>query len=423
MEITEKLIIETIIRAVFWFSGFWFLYRIHTPDSFLRLPLPLKSKSTENRILNQNIEKSLIPEKGLKISIIIPARNEEKNIANLLDSIFSQELNPELSYSENSSFNELTDSSINIEVLVVNDQSIDATEEIARKYDVKVINIDSLPKGWLGKTWACYSGAEQATGDLLLFVDADAVFEKEGLFKIISAYKHASLGDKSVVSIQPYHKIKRFYENFASFFNLIMMGSMNIFTPLGFRLKPIGAFGPCLVVERDIYFSIGGHSSTKKDILEDLQIGKKFIKNNIYVYCMGGRKSISFRMYPDGLGSLVNGFSKGFSIGASSTTIMNLILIILWIAAAFYPITLLIESAVNFAAGSFNLAVFIIGISFYIAYAAQLIWMLKRIGNFSIMVGLFFPVFLVFFVIVFFWSIIRVVFKLNIRWKGRTINK
>ena len=277
---------------------------------------------------------------------------------------------------------------------------------------MKILNIGKLPKGWLGKTWACYNGANIASGDLFLFVDADVTFENAGLAKIILCY----LNYRGIITVQPYHKIKKFYENFSSFFNLIMMSSMNVFTPFGFKLKPIGAFGPCLLCKKNDYFSIDGHASVKKNILEDLEIGKKFMSQNMDVFCFGGKGSISFRMYPDGIKSLVNGFVKGFSTGASSTKLLNLVLIILWISGSFFPFTMLIQGILNFDMASFAAA------TFYFAYAAQMLWMVRKIGNFSIFVGLLFPVFIIFFILVFFWSSIKTIFAIETQWKGRSVN-
>ena len=234
-----------------------------------------------------------------------------------------------------------------------------------------------------------------------------------GLENLLLCY----LRHNGVITVQPYHRVKNLYENFATYFNLVLMGSMNAFTPLQRRAKPIGAFGPCLLCDRKSYFSIDGHGSAKSKVLEDLEMGKKFIKNRISVFCFGGKGTIDFRMYPYGIKSVVNGFSRGFSSGAKSTSILNLILIVLWISVSFYPLTLFFESAFNF-----NLIAFITGVVFYIAYAMQLNWMLRRIGNFSPVVPLFFPVFVMFFIIIFLWSIIANIFKINIKWKDRTIN-
>jgi len=122
-------------------------------------------------------------------------------------------------------------------------------------------------------------------------------------------------------------------------------------------------------------------------------------------------------MYPDGLGSLINGYSRSFSTGAKSTSVLNLLLIILWISGSFYPLTMFIGVIFNF-----NLIYLITGLIFYIAYAVQINWMLKRIGNFSFMTSALYPLFMIFFIIIFFWSIIISVFKIDIKWKGRSIN-
>jgi 4,4'-diaponeurosporenoate glycosyltransferase len=362
--------------------GFWFLWKIPFPGSKNKQGVPAEEKD-----INKHLAQ-------LKTSIIIPARNEEKLLPILLDSLSNQTIKPH-------------------EVIVVNDQSTDATEDIAKKQGAKVINIKELPEGWFGKPWACFTGANNSSGNILIFLDSDVFLEKDGLKNLLLSY----LKLKGVISVQPFHKIKQLYENFASYFNLVLMGSMNSFTPLQQRLKPIGAFGPCLLCEREAYFNIEGHSSAKKKILEDLTLGKKFINEGIPVYCFGGKGSVNFRMYPDGIKSLVNGFAKGFTIGARSTSIFNLILVILWIAGAFYPITMIIESLV-----SFNLIALLVGLAFYLAYSLQVFWMLKRIGNFSLIVPIFFPVFMIFFIVVFFWSIILTVFKLNVKWKDRDVN-
>jgi len=372
-----------IIRFLFWLTGFWFLWKIRFCG---------KSGSNVKHAIIKNDTRNQI--NALKISIIIPARNEENTLPRLLNSLSRQTLKPH-------------------EVIVANDQSKDGTEQIALKYGARVINLEELPGGWLGKPWACYSGARNSTGDVFLFLDADTFLEEDGLEKILECY----IFYKGVVSVQPYHKIKKLYENFSAYFNLILMGSMNTFTPMQLKLKPIGAFGPCLLCGRDSYFKIDGHGSAKGEILEDLEIGKKFLKNGIPVYCFGGKGTINFRMYPHGLKSLINGFARGFTIGARSTSILNLFLVIFWIAGAFYPVTLIIQNSMNL-----NIVELTAGIVFYIAYSIQILWMIKRIGNFNPAVAIFFPVYMIFFILVFFWSVIINIFRINIKWKGRSIN-
>ena len=88
------------------------------------------------------------------LSIIIPARNEETNLPTLLRSLTAQSVRP-------------------LEILVVDDASTDRTPGIARQNGAQVIPSLPLPAGWRGKTWACHQGAQHASGQLLLFLDAD----------------------------------------------------------------------------------------------------------------------------------------------------------------------------------------------------------------------------------------------------------
>ncbi|MBD0360026.1 MAG: glycosyltransferase family 2 protein, partial [Nitrososphaeraceae archaeon] len=96
-----------------------------------------------------------------KVSIILPARNEEKYIARCLDSLLRQDYP-------------------NFEIIAINDSSTYRTEVIMQHYaarDPRILVVDAKPKpdGWAGKNWACYQGYLRATGNLLLFTDADTV--------------------------------------------------------------------------------------------------------------------------------------------------------------------------------------------------------------------------------------------------------
>lgn len=327
------------------------------------------------------------------LSIIIPARNEQHNLPKLLKSIKAQNIKP-------------------LEVLVIDDNSEDGTGDVATGYGARVIRIKNDISGWMGKSLACYTGAKAARGQLFMFLDADTWFEGQGLEKILACRQKYG----GVLSIQPYHAIKRFYENFAIYFNLVLMSSMGVFTPLQKKIKPIGAFGPCLLIERETYYKLGGHKHTRDRVLEDLALGQKIVKAGIPLTCLGGKGTISFRMYPQGLKELVNGFAKGFSTGAKATSIINIILVVLWISAAFFPAT-----AISEAASSQNIWILAAGIGFYLAYGAQTIWMARKIGNFHIIAGILYPVFLVFFIAIFMWSIIMMILGKKISWKNRKV--
>lgn len=328
-------------------------------------------------------------------SIIIPARNEEKNLPVLLSSISGQRFQP-------------------TEIIVVDDHSEDKTADIASTFGARVIQSRRLPKGWVGKTWACYQGAEAASGELFIFLDSDTMIEEDGFEKIVGTWLQ---NQDSVLSIGPYHRTERFYEQFSAFFNLMMMAGMNAFTPINRRIRPTGLFGPSMIVSREHYYSVGGHAHVKDKILEDLFLGDSFIDAGIPLKILGGRGTLSFRMYPDGMVSLINGWSKSFATGAQKTSALAMVLIVLWTVGSLLTII--------FGKAAFFLGLFSpFGPWFLLQmmYALQIYWIFIRIGTFRWYTALFYPLPLLFFFAVFTRSIIMVKYRKNVQWKSRNIS-
>ena len=367
---------DTIIPFVlffFWLLGFVFLWRI---------PNPRKSGSSESALS--------------RVSIIIPARNEEQNLAILLHSLNRQTLKP-------------------LEILVVDDHSEDGTAAIAEGEGCVVLRSVDLPESWAGKPWACWLGANKARGDILLFLDADNFLEPDGLSRILHEYR----GKKGLLSIQPFHQMEKAYEKLSAFFNIVAMGGMRAFTLMGDKLQPLGAFGPCMVCSREEYFAMGGHSHerVRGEILENLALGKEFLKANGKVHCYGGKGAISFRMYPAGLGSMIEGFSKGFGTGANARSLGSLLMMVCWIFGCCSVTRHLIQSAVLGDMTELFWSALLDGL-----YVAQIYWMLQRIGNFGFLPALLFQVPLVFFVFLFGLSLFRIFFLRMVPWKGRNVN-
>lgn len=370
--IHESFIIPTklYVYFFFWILGFIFLWKI---------PI-LKRKGQPDSF-------------SYKLSILIPARNEERTLGHLLSTLNQQTLKPH-------------------EIIVIDDQSGDATAKIAREAGAIVVTSLDLPEGWTGKPWACWQGAQKATGDLFLFLDADTFLEPDGLFRIVSTY-HEKGG---LLSIQPFHKMERAYERLSAFFNIITLAGMNTFTPLGFRLKPLGAFGPCLICSKKDYFRVGGHEKARGEVLESLVLGREFLKANRKVHCYGGRGTISFRMYPDGLRTLIEGFSKGFGTGAKAVSLVSLFMIVGWIFGGVGVTRQLIQMALLG-----NMTEFLGWFVLDVLYIVQVHWMLLRIGNFGFSTAFLFQIPLLFFVIVFMTSIFRIFLMRKVQWKGRAV--
>jgi 4,4'-diaponeurosporenoate glycosyltransferase len=367
----DEISMDFIVQSVLWVLGFLFLFRISSCGGAINRSISYPS-----------------------ISVIIPSRNEENNLPNLLRSLEGQ-----LSSED--------------EVIVVDDHSEDRTKTVAEKSGVKLLESLPTPEGWIGKTWACSQGARMASGEILVFLDADTVLEKNGLKNIIEAYVERD----GVLSIQPYHKMRNLYEQFSAFFNIVMMAAIGAFTILGNRIKPIGLFGPVVAIKRQYYLDSGGHEKVKSEILEDVAFGSELQKKGVEVHCLSGKDTISFRMYPNGIKELINGWSKGFAVGAVKTSIPLLVLIVAWISGSIGTTRNLVEAIA--ATNSVQIAIW--G-GLYVLFAAQIYWMLVRIGNFKFYTALLFPIPLSFFVLVFTYSFVRIFLARSVKWKGREID-
>jgi 4,4'-diaponeurosporenoate glycosyltransferase len=310
---------------------------------------------------------------GEQLSIIIPARNEEHNIPTLLRSIAAQSVRPR-------------------EIIVVDDGSTDRTAALARQLGATVMASQPLPDGWRGKTWACHQGAQAATGGLLLFLDADTWFEPGGLGRVLSGYPGGAF------SVGPYHAVRKPYENLSLFFNL----NMNVGT------VPRGLFGQMLLVERESYQRVGGHESVKGRILENFRLAERFRAAGIPVRSEGGRSVFSFRMYPNGLRELVEGWTRGFASGAGQTPWGTLLMVVAWmIGLMLAPLGWLVTGdGLRWGA-------------VYLLCAAQVGWMGRWVGAFRWYTPLLYPVPLLFFFVVFARSTTRS--GKAVTWKGREI--
>jgi 4,4'-diaponeurosporenoate glycosyltransferase len=364
------MFVDWIVHCILWLFGFIFFYHF---------PLCRKKQTV----------KTARP----ALSIIIPARNEETNIPNLLRSLIGQL--------------EKYD-----EVLVVDDHSNDNTATVAVQEGAKVIKSEEMPWGWTGKTWACYQGAQSATNTLLIFLDADTIIEDSGLDSISGCYNEL----QGVLSIQPYHRMYKLYEQLSAFFNLILIAAMGSFTIFGKASKPIGLFGPVIVIEKNLYLTSGGFEKVKGEIVEDLAFGAELKKQGINLHCYRGRGTVSFRMYPGSISHLITGWSKGFAMGAVKTSVPVLIMIIAWIVGALGTTRNLIQTTIILDISTATLWGLL-----YIAYAIQLYWMLRKIGNFKPYTAILFPIPLLFFIIVFFYSFFIIFIRRSVNWKGRTL--
>jgi len=310
------------------------------------------------------------------LSVVVPARNEEHNLPTLLRSLAAQPGNRP-------------------EIIVVDDGSTDRTAARAREEGATVIASRPLPQGWRGKTWACHQGAEVAEGDWLLFLDADTWLEPNGLRAILAAGTQNGGG---AFSVGPYHAVRQPYEQLSLFFNLNMIAGT----------VPSGLFGPMLLIDRASYQRVGGHASVRGRILENVRFASECRAAGVPTRSAIGRGLLSFRMYPNGLRELIEGWTKGFASGAGQTPRVTLLLLIGWMVGLMLPPLLGVATGDWARSGGL-----------YALCAAQVAWVGRQVGTFRWYTGLLYPVPLLFFFAVFARSALRS--GKTVRWKGRDL--
>ena len=203
----------------------------------------------------------------------------------------------------------------------------------------------------------------------------------------------------------------------SAFFNIVLMAGLKAFTPFGRSITPAGAFGPCITCRRDDYFAIGGHEKVKNEVLEDMSLGRLFSQRGLSVNLYGGNGAVFFRMYPGGLGELVEGWSKGFATGALSIGLTFFLLIAMWITGCFSAGIGLVRASISPLPDEFALAAAI-----YVLYAAEIRWMLRRIGSFHILTAILFPIPLAFFAVILLRSFLLAKILRRVIWRGRIVS-
>ena len=183
------------------------------------------------------------------VSIIVPSRNEEKNLPPLLTSLES------LDYKR-------------YEVIVVDDNSTDQTFAVASGYQfANVVRAPAKPDGWAGKNWACWQGAGIAKGELLLFTDADTVHARDSLRKAVAAFEAERA---EIMSAPPFHECRNFWEK--------LLGAFHLFPLIvtSYRQKPsserLFAIGQYLMFTSESYRALYGHSAVKASLAEDIDL-------------------------------------------------------------------------------------------------------------------------------------------------------
>ena len=239
------------------------------------------------------------PVSGGQVSIIIPARNESVNIKTVVRSILRSAYHP-------------------FELLVVDDRSIDDTAAVVERLAaedtrVRLVRGAELPEGWYGKPWACVQGYRAASGDILLFTDADTRHEPELLGRAVGALRAVQA---DLVTVAPHQLCESFWER-------IVMPQ--IWLLLGLRYHPdsvnharrerdVIANGQFIMTTREAYEAVGTHATVGREVVEDLALAQAYFRAGRKLHFAFADRLMETRMYTN-LAELTEGWSKNVYLG------------------------------------------------------------------------------------------------------------
>lgn len=328
--------------------------------------------------------------KRASVSIIIPARNEERNLPILLGSLAKLELVPH-------------------EIIVVDDHSGDATGELARLFGARVVVPGPLGERFIGKTWACLCGAEAASGDLLLFTDADTWHAPDSLTASVAELEKTGA---AMLSLVPTHRCKQPWERLQGVFQLLLL----IATRAGAPRDQSYANGQYLLFRRDAYEALSGHRAVSPFIAEDLAFVRAARARGLPVRVLLAAGALSVRMYPEGFGAFFAGWRRNFREGMRNgglRTGLEMTAVMAWLVGT--PLCGLLElQAGRLSAAWLWLCVYLV--TCFLVAREQ-----RALGAFGVLSALLYPVFTLVFVAVSLVASVDALRGAPIKWRGRSI--
>jgi chlorobactene glucosyltransferase len=257
------------------------------------------------------------------VSLVIPARNEGRNIRRCVESAMASTYDP-------------------LEIIVVDDHSTDDTAAIAAQLAaqdprVRVVTPPSLPAGWFGKQWACDSGAREARGTVLGFLDADTWQAPDLVARTVNAMRTRGSDMLTVASTQ---EMGSFWEKLVQpqVFNIIWAryGGTEVMNESA-RAGDKIANGQCMFFRRDAYEAMGGHAAVRDKVAEDLALAQHWFSAGRRVTMVLGLAQLRTRMYTS-LRELVEGWGKNIYAGGRNAVPFGAF------GRAIYPLLLLLPA-------------------------------------------------------------------------------
>jgi chlorobactene glucosyltransferase len=248
------------------------------------------------------------------VSIIIPARDEEREIERTLSALRSQ------TYPA-------------IEIIVIDDRSTDSTPLIlarAAAEDPRITVISSVeepPAGWLGKPWALHRGSLAARGELLLFVDADVHYKPDAVAAAVAEIEER---DAALLTLLPTVEMRGFWEHVLmpnlAFFIYTVIPLWRTNRSSSARLAVGGGTGN--LVRRADYEAVGGHETLKDAVVDDVALARLMRKRGRRARVVRAEDFVSVRMY-HGLGEILGGFTKNaFAVFGRSYVVLTAVVLL-----------------------------------------------------------------------------------------------
>jgi 4,4'-diaponeurosporenoate glycosyltransferase len=254
------------------------------------------------------------------LSVIIPARDEEHNLPALLASL--AKLEPPAH-----------------QIIVVDDGSRDATAALARAAGATVVATPPLPAGWIGKAWACHTGAAHATAQWLLFTDADTAHAP---WSATAALATAQARGATLLSVVPTHTLRSSWERLQGAFWLLLLIACRAGAAERAEAKRASAatserrfsIGQYLLISAAGYRAIGGHAAIKDRLAEDLAMAAAVVDAGERFTLLYAPGLLGVRMYPEGLRAFLRGWRRSFRAGlaaAGGGGALELVAVIGWL--------------------------------------------------------------------------------------------
>jgi chlorobactene glucosyltransferase len=335
-----------------------------------------------------------------RVSLLVPARNEARSIEGCARGLLNQ------SYPD-------------FEVIVLDDESTDGTAGIlerlaAEDARLRVIHGQPLPAGWLGKNWACQQLAQAASGDYLLFTDADTCHDPQMLRDSIGAAvaTHADL-----LSGLPHQEVKTWSEQLLV---PILAWSFMAFIPLALaeRVRPAFlsvAIGQYLLFRRSAYETINGHAAVRDKVVEDFELARHIKQAGLQWRFVDATARIHCRMYHN-FREVFNGLSKNLFIVFGNVFFFALAWSALIISFLEPQLILLLALLGVVLPGK------LIGLSILAIGQAILLWGLTDLRfGFPIKQAALYPITIVLSVLIGLRSMFAHLVKRDITWKGRSV--